>query len=333
MWPRGLTPGGCPAIIRTVAVLYQRSICRTEEDCELVSAGRELPKSHGGNVARLDGTFGVSEIVFHRGVVVAAILRCETRPGDTVRHRSNVSVLSAFRRRGQEALRLLAEAYAYSRELRRGVWDFAVEINTLRAAGATPSELRWLICKGYVVHASEITMPGDTTRTFRRPPAAGLMFGHKTCFALTDAGFVFAAHLIDGPLLSQRQAAPSPRADNADSPASSAPAKPTWDRDRQELRWGQVVVKQFKVPAPNQERILAAFEEEGWPVHLDDPLPPAAEQDPKRRLHDTINSLNRNQKRPLLRFVGDGSGEGLRWEAIPARRNGKNGKNGNGRSA
>ena len=56
---------------------------------------------------------------------------------------------------------------------------------------------------------------------------------------------------------------------------------PTWDRDRQELRWGDEVVKQFKVPSPNQETILAAFEEEHWPSRIDDPLSPRLDQDPK----------------------------------------------------
>ena len=88
---------------------------------------------------------------------------------------------------------------------------------------------------------------------------------------------------------------------------------PSWDRDRPELRWGNTVVKRFKVPAPNQELILAAFQEDGWPVRIDDPLPPHPELDPKRRLHDTINSLNRSQKLPLIRFLGDGSGQGVRW--------------------
>ena len=91
-------------------------------------------------------------------------------------------------------------------------------------------------------------------------------------------------------------------------------ALPHWDRDRQELRVGNVVVKQFKVPAPNQEMIIAAFEEEGWPPRIDDPLPPHPQQDSKRRLHDTINSLNRNQREELIRFLGDGSGQGIRWE-------------------
>jgi hypothetical protein len=82
---------------------------------------------------------------------------------------------------------------------------------------------------------------------------------------------------------------------------------------RQELRLGELVVKQFKVPAANQERVLAAFQEEGWPRRIDDPLPPSPDLDPKRRLHETISSLNRNLLRPWIRFHGDGTGQGVRW--------------------
>jgi hypothetical protein len=31
-------------------------------------------------------------------------------------------------------------------------------------------------------------------------------------------------------------------------------------------------------------------------------------------LHDTINTLNRHQKHLLVHFLGDGTGEGVRWE-------------------
>jgi hypothetical protein len=31
-------------------------------------------------------------------------------------------------------------------------------------------------------------------------------------------------------------------------------------------------------------------------------------------LQETIKSLNRNQKQLLIRFIGDGSGTGVRWE-------------------
>ena len=108
-----------------------------------------------------------------------------------------------------------------------------------------------------------------------------------------------------------------PLVDRNERRASPAPrVVPHWDADLQELRVNGLIVKQFKVPAPNQEMVLAAFQEEGWPTRIDDPLPPQAEQDPKRRLHDTIVSLNRTHKHRLIRFMGDGSGEGVRWTIV-----------------
>lgn len=82
------------------------------------------------------------------------------------------------------------------------------------------------------------------------------------------------------------------------------------------MRFGADIVKQFKLPAVNQESILVAFEEEGWRQRIDDPIHPNGEQDSKQRLHDTITALNRNQKRRLIRFLGDGTGTGVRWELI-----------------
>jgi hypothetical protein len=90
-------------------------------------------------------------------------------------------------------------------------------------------------------------------------------------------------------------------------------ARPRWDPECRVLLVGGRVVKQFRVPAGNQELILAAFEEMGWPRHIDDPLPPVHDLDPKQRLRDTISRLNRNQKQRLIRFHGDGNGRGLRW--------------------
>jgi hypothetical protein len=75
-----------------------------------------------------------------------------------------------------------------------------------------------------------------------------------------------------------------------------------------------MLVKQFRLPALNQELILAAFEEEAWPPHIDDPLPNALGQDPKQRLHDTIKRLNRHQVNRLIRFRSDGTGSGIIWE-------------------
>ena len=42
---------------------------------------------------------------------------------------------------------------------------------------------------------------------------------------------------------------------------------------RLEARMGDLVVKRFCQPSPNQELILASFQERNWLHHLDDPLP------------------------------------------------------------
>ena len=75
-------------------------------------------------------------------------------------------------------------------------------------------------------------------------------------------------------------------------------------------------MKQFKEPAPDQELILAAFEESLWAARIDDPIPPRGDITPKQRLHSTIWSLNRRQKDKLLAFHGDGTGEGICWTAV-----------------
>ena len=89
--------------------------------------------------------------------------------------------------------------------------------------------------------------------------------------------------------------------------------QPVWDQEKRELRLGDVVVKLFRWPAANQECLLQAFEEQGWPSRIDDPLPRSA-VNPKARLHDTIKCLNKNQQNKLIKFRGDGTGEGVLFE-------------------
>jgi hypothetical protein len=224
----------------------------------------------------------------------------------------------------------LREAFDYAQELELGLWDFAVEIQSLRADGLSNNDLRWLVCKGYVRHAVEVTALGKRHRVFRS--MGRLNFCKRTCFILTEEGAEFALR-VTGRATSEsghwHSASLNGHAGGTNGHAvpvrTELPAvviqspalpglRPLWDRDRQELRVGTEIVKQFKVPAPNQETVLAAFQEEGWPHRIDDPIPPQPDQESKRRLHDTINSLNRNQRTPLVRFLGDGSGQGVRWE-------------------
>ena len=49
---------------------------------------------------------------------------------------------------------------------------------------------------------------------------------------------------------------------------------------------------------------------EGWA------LLPQPGQDSRRRLHEAIDRLNRNQINRLIRFRGNGNGRGILWEPI-----------------
>jgi hypothetical protein len=230
--------------------------------------------------------------------------------------------------RVKRALVMLLESYDYAQDVGCELWEFALEVEHLNPLGLTPSDLRWLHLKGLVEHARELTMPGETKRTFR--PGGVLRLCKRTCLVLTEAGQQFARkqteEIAEPPSLPAQPLYETPPQATAldDHQVDLTQLVPTWDRDRQQLRLGRINVKEFKVPAPNQEAILAAFQEENWPPRIDDPLPPLADMEPKRRLHDTISSLNRNQKVPLIRFLGDGSGEGIRWEHTrQAERNGR----------
>jgi hypothetical protein len=91
---------------------------------------------------------------------------------------------------------------------------------------------------------------------------------------------------------------------------------PRWDELRRELLVDGQIVKRFRVPAPNQAAVLAAFEEESWPSRIFDPLPPQGDVSPKRRLHETIKALNGCRLARVIRFGGDGTGQGVLWEWV-----------------
>lgn len=213
----------------------------------------------------------------------------------------------------EQGVALLLQAHEYAQEVQRDRWEFAVELSCLAQAGVTLSAVRWLVHKGYLEHAVEQTQPGASERTFR--PINNLTLPPGCCFVLTESGLHLARKVAaDG------QAAvvsPSQRMSDPSLPvAQAALSKPQWRIDMRELWCGPVLVKEFRRPAPHQELVLAAFEEEGWPSQIDDPLPGAMDVDPKRRLHDTIIRLNRHQRNRLLVFRGDGSGKAIRWGMV-----------------
>ena len=204
------------------------------------------------------------------------------------------------------ALGELAKARDFARDCEQEVWQFAVNIEPLTRLGVSVSDLRWLICKGVLQHAHETKRRESPARVFRA--SHSLAFGKSTCFVLTAKGQRFLQslvagsrdinHTLAGLLQSQRQA-----------------ALPRWNGVRRELRAGEYLVKRFRCPAPNQEAVLDAFQEEDWPeAGVFDPLPPNPDKHPKQRLRDTIKCLNRHQECAFIRFHGDGSGERIRWE-------------------
>jgi hypothetical protein len=75
-------------------------------------------------------------------------------------------------------------------------------------------------------------------------------------------------------------------------------------------------VRRFRNVASDQRAVLDAFQSQGWPAWLEDPLPPAQGQrvNRKRRLHDTIKNLNRRHKTPGLHFYGADAGRAVGWE-------------------
>lgn len=90
-------------------------------------------------------------------------------------------------------------------------------------------------------------------------------------------------------------------------------SRPSWDKARRILVFAGTVIKRFNWPARNQELILTAFEEMGWPDRIDDPLPITDGISQKDRLHDTIKCLNRKRLFKSIRFTGDGTGQGVCW--------------------
>ena len=93
--------------------------------------------------------------------------------------------------------------------------------------------------------------------------------------------------------------------------------RPRYDAAQRELSLGDRLVKRYCVRAENQVLILKAFEEEGWPPRIDDPLPPHPDMDGHERLKAAIKRLNKSQIERLIKFSGDGTGKAILWSLIP----------------
>jgi hypothetical protein len=94
------------------------------------------------------------------------------------------------------------------------------------------------------------------------------------------------------------------------------PEKPHWDKRAGELRFRGAVVR--RVPKVARSRnivpILDAFEEDGWPPEIDDPLTSGGRDDRRRR---AVETLNNRMLKPWMWFECNGDGTGFRWRAKP----------------
>jgi hypothetical protein len=207
-----------------------------------------------------------------------------------------------FPNRYKTALMVLREAHDRARECGLVIWEFAVEMGQLQTAGLSLSDLRWLIYQGAIEHAEEVHSQ-SSSRRFRQLP--NLRFPERTCFVLTETGTRWTIVMANG-------------SDGVCDEVENA--LPHWDAERRELYWGKEIIKRFRLPAKNQERLLAVFEEENWPSRIDDPLPIEDEIEPQARLRDAIRRLNKGHELRAIRFHGDGNGMGVCWRTTSTSR-------------
>ena len=204
----------------------------------------------------------------------------------------------------------LVEASNYANDCGRNHSDFAVGLSFFNYKGVSQTALQWLVCQRLIEHRYETTVQGGDKRIFCEAPDTKLT--DKSCFAISNSGREIFERLKQealGEISDQDSEKSEPHAEGNN-------ILPTWCPVTRVLKIAGMVVKHFKWPAPNQEMLINAFAELGWPERVDDPLPPNGVS-PKRRLHDTIKCLNRNQINSLIKFRGDGTAQGARWEYRP----------------
>lgn len=226
------------------------------------------------------------------------------------------------------AIHRLREAHNAAFACGRNTWDFSVELTQMLKAGVETHILRTLICQGWIIHRRETTLSNQNRRTFEE--VDGLALSNQSCFVISKQGYEIAnssenkkkAQADQNKTMSPHHGSPigqSNESEKVDTQLGASsrphlPVKPVWDRERRELRLGEIVVKRFKWPAENQEMVLNAFEDSGWPPRIDNPLVDHPSICPKRRLHDTLKCLNRKQVNELIKFRGDGTGLGVLLE-------------------
>lgn len=207
------------------------------------------------------------------------------------------------------AVSTLLEGAQYAEDLGAAVEEFAVEWNVLRDSAISPNEVRWLHHKRLIRHLVEVFPAENDRRRFEIP--TDMTFRDHSCFTLTEQGIAVAQVAV------AEQVGPETHQDSLMGPSGFV-MLPFWDPLRRELRWGTTLVKRVKGTSTNQELILTAFQEHGWPTEIGNPLPTAADVNLRRRLFNSISALNRHREHACVRFASNEDGTMIRWETEAA---------------
>ena len=225
------------------------------------------------------------------------------RPVGRQLHRASAGELVAFL---IAYLNLLCARHE-ARDRRKPAWTNPIGIATMRADWVPDHVLGWMLYQKHIVHLQR-PMRHDMRRAADEATES-VIFGDHSRFFLTGIGEAFAEEFAAGFIS---------RCDRDFAAAWDllvmGTLLPRYDKDERVFSWGGHVLKHFGQLACNQELVLLAAEEVGWPRWFDDPLLRVRGKSPKRRLHDTIQDLNRHQTPYLVHFKGDGTGTRIGWE-------------------
>jgi len=187
--------------------------------------------------------------------------------------------------------------------------EYAIPLTTFQRWDIDDNVLLWMLFHDHVDHLKPASLPnGQGLAPLKH--VQSLILTDESCFALNDKGCAFADAFLADALLPQVESA----FHAARNRLLVGMLVPAFRPEERIFTWGEHLLKHFRQPAPNQELILAAAEEQDWPEWFDDPLPPSGGRDPKLVLHNTIKDLNRRQLETLVHFKGDGSGQRVGWE-------------------
>jgi hypothetical protein len=90
---------------------------------------------------------------------------------------------------------------------------------------------------------------------------------------------------------------------------------PGWDAVTGLLCWRGRVLKRVRADAVNERCLLDAFERQGWPEWIDNPLSRKDGVNRKRRLRETVKALNCGLDPPAIRFRTDWNGH-VGWQTV-----------------